>query len=89
MELAVIDSWIDKVISGASSVGAVRTLTQEVEEGPQLVQRILEGRARDEQAVLGVDFAHELGQLAVLVFDAVCFVDHCMSYSQATDSRCQ
>jgi hypothetical protein len=44
---------------------------QEVEQRPQLVQVVLQRRARDEQAVVGAQQADHLGQDAVLVLDAV------------------
>jgi len=48
---------------------------QEVEQRPQLVQVVLKGRARDQEAVVRAHQPHHLAQHAVLVLDAVRLVD--------------
>lgn len=48
---------------------------EEVEEGPQLVQVVLEGSTRDEEAVGRFEFTDDLGELRFLVLDTVGFID--------------
>lgn len=48
---------------------------QKVEEGPQLVQVVLQGSARDEEATGGVEFTDDDGQFAGFILDAMCFIN--------------
>lgn len=48
---------------------------QEVEQGPQLVQVVLQGGTGDEQAIVGAEHAHHAGKHGVLVLDAVSLVN--------------
>ena len=48
---------------------------QKVQQGPQFVQIVLEGGARDQQPILGLDQPDHFGQFALLVLDPVRLVD--------------
>lgn len=46
----------------------------EVQEGPELLQRVLQGRSCDQQPVVGLELHHGLVEERIVIFQSVCLV---------------
>lgn len=71
-----------KHIGGAEYVGH-----QKVQQRPQLMQIVLEWGARHQKSILGAQLPHDDAERALLILDAVCFIDDKIGPFHGTQRR--
>lgn len=71
-----------KHVGGAEHVGH-----QKVQQSPQFMQVVLEWRSRHQQSILGAQLSHDDAERALLILDAVCFIDDEVGPLHSTQRR--